>query len=430
MEEDTAREIRKKADLFESQYNNIKKEFKDFIETSRRNEAVKKKELQTDFAKKMLSLADSLCRMSVTDKNCSCDIVKNYSDNLQKNIDVIYQQLLLSSGLTPVDPAPGETFDDTKHMAVGLEYGSRYPEDTVFKVIRKGYCSENMVIRPAEVIISKRPYELTKVQKTGIWKSFISWMFPSKRRFAKIDQQMDELAQVQNQKNLILQQEMEGLQDFIAQSAAERQKMDELCQLQGEKIEQLEQETEALHNLLTEAEADNQKPGTLEKQLNEKTRELEREIIALKNRETLKTGDKQKIREIEQLCYEMMNRFEQKFSAPATKITPMVEEDQNAEPVPERELAGTGKEMPVQDNQIIQLWTENQKTGDDEPIPDEDASEDQTDEDDESVFYDDTSEDQKTDDEHFLYEDASEDQKTDDEPVMDEDTNDDNKKYP
>ena len=430
MEEDTAIEIRKKADLFESKYNNIKKEFKDFIETSRRNEEIKKKELRTDSAKKMLSLADSLCRMSVPDENCSCDIVKNYSDNLQKNIDVIYQQLLSSSALTPVDPAPGDPFDDTRHMAVGLEYGSRYPEDTVFKVIRKGYLSENMVIRPAEVIISKRPVELTKIKKAGIWKNFTSWMFPSKRRFAIIDQQMDEFRQVQSQKILILQQEMEGLQEFIAQSGAERQKMEELCQFQGEKIEQLEQEIETLRNDLTDDEADDQESGTFEQVLNQKTGELEREIISLKNRVMNEIGDKQKIREIEHLCYEMMNQFEQKFSAPVTKTPPMEEDNLNTEPVMRKELAGTYEEIPVRNNKIIQLWSEDQKT-DDESIPDEDISKDQTDEDDESVFYDDTSEDQKTDDEHSLYEDASEDQKTDDdEPVMNEDANDDYKKYP
>ena len=398
MEEDTAREIRKKADLFESQYNKIKKEFRDFIETSRRNEEINKKELRTDSAKKMLSLADSLCRMPVMDTNCSCDIVKNYSDNFQKNLDVIYQQLLSASGLTPVDPAPGDTFDDTRHMAVGLEYGSLYPEDTVFRVIRKGYCSENIVIRPAEVIISKRPYESTKVQKAGLWKNFTSWMFPSKRRFARIDQQMDELKQVQSQKNLILQQEMEGLQDLIAQSGAERQKMDELCQFQGEKIEQLEQEIEALNDLFTESEADNQKSCALIQVLNKKTGEFEREIIALKNSVTHETGDKQKIREIEPLCYEMMNQCEQKFSAPGNKTPPMVEDNQNTEPVPGKKLARTDEEMPVQNNQIIQLWTKDQKTGDNEPITDEDTSEDQKNE--------------------------------DDEPVMDEDANDDYKKYP
>ncbi|MDO9034892.1 MAG: nucleotide exchange factor GrpE, partial [Methanoregula sp.] len=421
--------IQKKADLFESQYNNIKKEFKDFIETSRKNEEIKKKELKTDSAKKMLSVADSLSRMSLTDENCSCEIVKNYGDNLQKNIDVIYQQLLLSSGLTPVDPAPGDTFDDTRHMAVGLEYGSRYPEDTVFKVIRKGYLSENMVIRPAEVIISKRPYKPIKVKKTGIWNNFTRWLSPSKRRFAIIDQQMDELRQAQSQKNLILQQEMEGLQEFIAQSGAERQKMDELCQLQGEKIEQLEHEIESLHDLLTEADAGDQKTGTFEQVLNEKTGELEREIIALKNRVMHEIGDKQKIREIEHLCYEMMNQFEQKFSAPVTKTSPMGEDNPNKEPALRKELAGTYEEIPVRNHKIIKLWSEDQKTVDDKPIRDKVARKDQTDEDDESVFYNDTTEDQKTDDEQYLYEDASEDQKTDDEPVMNNNTNDDYKKY-
>ena len=397
MEEDTALEIQKKADLYESQYNKIKKEFKDFIETSRRNEEIKKKELRTDSAKKMLSLADSLCRMSVPDKNCSCEIVKNYSDNFQENIDMIYQQLLFSSALTPVDPAPGEAFDDTRHMAVGLEYGSRYPEDTVFKVIRKGYLSENMVLRPAEVIISKRPVESTKVKKTGIWKNFTSWMFPQKSRFARIDRQLDELQQVQSQKNLMLQQEMKELQDFIAHSVAEKQKLDELCQIQGEKIEQLEQEIEALRDLLTEDEEDNQKSGTFEEVLNEKTKELERELLALKNRVMHEPGATQKIREIEDLCYKMMNQFEQKFSAPATKTTPILEDNRNNTPFLGKELAGTGKEMPVQNNRITPLQTENQKTGDDEPIPDKDAGVDKKTEDDESVFDDDTCEDQKTD---------------------------------
>jgi molecular chaperone GrpE len=373
MEEDTAREIQKKADLFESKYNTIKKEFKDFIETSRRNEEIKKKELRTDSAKKMLSLADSLSRMSVSDENSSCDIVKNYRENFQKNIDVMYQQLLSSSALTPVDPAPGDSFDDTRHTAVGLEYGSRYPEDTVFKVIRKGYLSENVVIRPAEVIISKRPVALTTVKKAGIWENFTRWLSPSKRRFATIDQQMDELRQVQSRKILILEQEMEGLQDFITQSAAERQQLEEICQLQGEKIEQLEQDLETFRNDFTDDEEDDQESGTFGQELTEKTAELEREIISLKNRVMNETGDKQKICEIEHLCYEMMNRFEQKFSDPGAKNPPPWED--NPEPLLRKKMPGTVEEIPVQNHKITGLWSEDQKTGDDEPIPDEEAVE-------------------------------------------------------
>jgi len=449
MDEDSATEIQKKADRFESQYNNIKKEFKDYIDTSRRNEEIKKKELRSDSAKKMLVIADSLCRMSVTDQNCSCDVVKNNNENFQKNLDVMYQQLLVASGLTPVDPAPGDNLDNTRHMAVGIEYGSLYPEDTVFRVIRKGYCSENMVIRPAEVIISKRPCEPIKRKKTGIWENFTCWMFPAKRRFAGIDQQIDELKQVQNQKNLILQQEMAGLQDFFAESVAEKQKIDELCHVQGEKIEQFEQEIEALHDFLTESEADTQKFDELENMLNEKTGKLEREIIALKNCITHEQDEKQKIREIEHILYEITNQFEQKFLSLENKITHIVEDNQNTEPVLGKNLVRTDEEMPVQNYPITHPVTEDQKTDDDEPVLDEDSSDDQKTDDDESVLNEDSSDDQKTDDdEPVLDEDSSDDQKIEDdesvlnedssgdqkpedgEPVMDEDTIDDNKKCP
>ena len=415
MEEDTAGELRKKADLSESHYTAIKKEFRDYIETSRRNEEIRKKELRADSAKKMLTIADSLCRMPVMDKDCSCDIVKNYSENFQKNLDVIYQQLLSASGLTPVDPAPGDTFDDTRHMAVGLEYGSLYPENTVFRVIRKGYCSGDVVIRPAEVIISKRPYESTNFRKTGIWKKFTNWLFPSKGRFAGLDQQMDELKHAQSQKNLVLQQEMEGLQDFIAQSVAEKQKMDELCQLQGEKIEQLDQEIEALHDLLTEAEADNRKSCALGQVLNEKTEELEREIIALKKSVTHETGEKQKIREIEDRCYEMMHQFEQKFSAPGNIASSMGEDKGSTQPVTGKKQEGTTWEIPVQNNQIPPPGTGDQINGDDEPVFDDVTYKDQINEDDEPVSDEDSRADHHSGDAKI---------------VLDEDINDDNKKYP
>jgi chromosome segregation ATPase len=166
---------------------------------------------------------------------------------------------------------------------------------------------------------------------------------------------------------------MEGLQDFITQSAAERQQLEEICQLQGEKIEQLEQDLETFRNDFTDDEEDDQESGTFGQELTEKTAELEREIISLKNRVMNETGDKQKICEIEHLCYEMMNRFEQKFSDPGAKNPPPWED--NPEPLLRKKMPGTVEEIPVQNHKITGLWSEDQKTGDDEPIPDEEAVE-------------------------------------------------------
>jgi len=57
MDDPATTDLEKKANQFESQYNKLKKEFKDYIETSRKNEDHKKKELQSDAAKKMLDFA-------------------------------------------------------------------------------------------------------------------------------------------------------------------------------------------------------------------------------------------------------------------------------------------------------------------------------------------------------------------------------------
>lgn len=54
MEQNNIEEIRKKAERFESQFNKLKQEFKDYIETSRRNEETKRQELKIDSAKNYL----------------------------------------------------------------------------------------------------------------------------------------------------------------------------------------------------------------------------------------------------------------------------------------------------------------------------------------------------------------------------------------
>mgnify|MGYP002683656550 CR=1 FL=1 len=70
-------DLQKKADHFESQYNALKKEFKDFIETTKKNEELKKKDLQSENAKKMLVVADSLCRMMNSTMDHSCDALRS-----------------------------------------------------------------------------------------------------------------------------------------------------------------------------------------------------------------------------------------------------------------------------------------------------------------------------------------------------------------
>lgn len=282
MDDGTITALRKKVDQSEAQYNKLKKEFKDYIENSQRNEALKKKELQSDHAKKMLVFADSLSRMSGSVNNNSCDIVRNTNENFQKNIDVMYHHLLNVSGLTPVDPAPGDKFDDTLHMAVGLEYGSRYPEDTVFRVVRKGYLRDDTLIRPAEVIISKRPREGTKAGKTGVWEHLTHWVFPAQRRFSHIDQQIAGLEHTRSEDNMRLHQEIDRLKEFISLSAAEKQETAECVRVLGETIGRLADEMDEVKEFIYQSAAEKQETAECVRVLGETTGRLAGEMDKVK----------------------------------------------------------------------------------------------------------------------------------------------------
>ena len=245
-------DLQKKAEHFESQYNAIKKEFKDFIETTRKNEDLKKKDLQSDQAKKLLVIADSLCRMMNSSMNPTCDAIRSIHENYHLNIEGMYQQVLSSGKLTPIDPQPGTIFDDTLHMAVGLEYNSRYPEDTIFSVIRRGYLRESSLIRPAEVIISKKPREAASIQKPRMFTSFFNRIFPNRQKFDAIVHDIDQLAHKESEHITRLEGEIAELEKKITQNEEEIHDLNQIITEQADIQEQLEEDIQKLkEDLLT-----------------------------------------------------------------------------------------------------------------------------------------------------------------------------------
>jgi molecular chaperone GrpE len=314
MEQNNIEEIRKKAERFESQFNKLKQEFKDYIETSRRNEETRRQELKIDSAKKLLVTADSLSRISVAYNNISCDIVKSYSENLKKNIDVIYGQLLSASGITPIEPATSDKFDDRIHMAIGLEYGTAYPDNSVFRVIRKGYRIENNVIRPAEVIVSKRPVEVIKITKLSLWDRILGWISPTKLRFAEINQRIDTLEQLQRGNIGRLTQDIDSLISTITLMEARNQKADELEHMQKEKIEILTQDIAFLKNTITEHEEILQ-TYELEGVQKEEIVRLSQDMAALKSIITQLEARNQKADEFERMQKEKIEILTQDISS-------------------------------------------------------------------------------------------------------------------
>ncbi len=68
------------------------------------------------------------------------------------------QALVESESVTRIEPE-GRDFDPTEHEAMGYQESSDHDEGQVLSVVRNGYKLHGRVIRPALVILAKRPEE-------------------------------------------------------------------------------------------------------------------------------------------------------------------------------------------------------------------------------------------------------------------------------
>ena len=80
-------------------------------------------------------------------------------ESLQAGIAMIQQQLksiLADTGLEEID-ASGKAFDPTLHEAVSMMETADLPEGQVVQQIRKGYRLRERLLRPAAVIVARKP---------------------------------------------------------------------------------------------------------------------------------------------------------------------------------------------------------------------------------------------------------------------------------
>lgn len=64
-----------------------------------------------------------------------------------------FKDILVSEGVEEIDPA-GSEFDPNQHEAAEVVEGEE--DNTIVKVLAKGYKMEGRVIRPAKVVVSKK----------------------------------------------------------------------------------------------------------------------------------------------------------------------------------------------------------------------------------------------------------------------------------
>ena len=81
------------------------------------------------------------------------------TNSLQAGIVMVQSQIksiLAESGLEEIDAA-GKSFDPAQHEAVSQQETSDVPEGQVVQQIRKGYKLRERLLRPAAVIVAKKP---------------------------------------------------------------------------------------------------------------------------------------------------------------------------------------------------------------------------------------------------------------------------------
>jgi molecular chaperone GrpE len=106
------------------------------------------------FAKAMLPVVDSMDRAiesSSNDKHVDSSMVEGVNMTL-KEILKIFEQFSVKRF-----ESIGNTFDPSLHQAVMQEETDKFPENTVYKELQKGYMIHDRLLRPAMVVVSKKP---------------------------------------------------------------------------------------------------------------------------------------------------------------------------------------------------------------------------------------------------------------------------------
>ena len=104
---------------------------------------------------KLIPVLDSFDMALAAAQNNQTDVAQS----LKTGINMVYQQLksaLTDAGLEEVD-ATGKAFDPNLHEAVSQQENAELQEGQVVQQMRRGYKLRERLLRPATVVVSKRP---------------------------------------------------------------------------------------------------------------------------------------------------------------------------------------------------------------------------------------------------------------------------------
>lgn len=250
-------EIAERDDLIKSTEARCQKLKSDFSRYKKRveerEEAVSGK-VHDDLARRLLSVADSLDRAMDgynTNQDSSFGLAEKMLDGTRNNLEMIYNQLLSSLGITPIAPSPGDRLNDELHTAIEATSNTSLPDKTILSLVRKGYTLNGELIRPAEVVISRGGETAEEVAESKSILSKIFRYFESKvfrRKFEELDRREQEVKQNEEMIQRSAK-ELDAREEELKKTIEEVVKRKEAEESQ---IQELEQKKEALNVELAE----------------------------------------------------------------------------------------------------------------------------------------------------------------------------------
>ena len=119
----------------------------------REHEKTRKRTLER-FMNDLLPVRDSLERGldAAEDPAASVEALKEGKQLIMKML----VKVMTDHGLQTIDPI-GEAFDPEKHEAMTMVPSNEHDENTVIDVLEKGYQLHDRLIRPAKVVVSRKP---------------------------------------------------------------------------------------------------------------------------------------------------------------------------------------------------------------------------------------------------------------------------------
>lgn len=139
-------------------------EFENYKKRNQRESDEFRKFANETVFRQFLTVVDNLERAIASTEENKKNINKN---GLLEGVKLTYKEIIKlfeTFNVKPVE-ADNQPFDPNFHQAVTQEETDELPENTVSKVLQKGYLLHDRLLRPAMVIVSKKTEKITEKNK-------------------------------------------------------------------------------------------------------------------------------------------------------------------------------------------------------------------------------------------------------------------------